>query len=75
MLSPEKRAKVRTIELDKALRPRNDESVPISLRKRNFLDSVNLENSENIDKVLDRMPVEDSSSSDEDVMMLDGTPI
>ena len=75
MLSPEKRAKVRTIELDNALRPRNDEGVPISPRKRNFLDSVNLENSENIDKVLDGMPVEDSSSSDEDVMILDGTPV
>ena len=75
MLSPEKRARARTLELDKALRPRDDEAVPLSPRKRNFLDSVNLENSENIDKVLDRMPVEDSSSSDEDVMILDGTPV
>ncbi|MCJ1389687.1 hypothetical protein MMC18_002544 [Xylographa bjoerkii] len=45
-----------------------DDSIPISPRKRGFLDSVRFETDENIDKVLDRMASEDSSSSEDDVL-------
>ena len=72
VLSPEKRAKVRTLELDKATRSPNDDIAPLSPRKKTFLEKANLENSENIDKVLDNMPTEDSSSSDEEGMSIDG---
>ncbi|MCJ1413929.1 hypothetical protein MMC32_000254 [Xylographa parallela] len=46
----------------------DDDSIPISPRKRGFLDSVRLQTDENIDKVLDRMVSEDSSSSEDDVL-------
>ncbi|MCJ1403837.1 hypothetical protein MMC11_007060 [Xylographa trunciseda] len=46
----------------------DDDSIPISPRKRGFLDSVRFETDENIDKVLDRMASEESSSSEEDVL-------
>ena len=44
----------------------DDSSIPISPRKRDLLDSVRLQTDENIDKVLDRMASEDSSSSEDD---------
>lgn len=43
--------------------------MPISPRKREFLDGANLENSENIDRVLDQMPVDADSSSEEEVQV------
>jgi len=46
----------------------DDDSIPISPRKRGFLDSVRLQTDENIDKVLDRMASEDISSSEDDVL-------
>ena len=72
-LSPGKRAKARTLELDKALRIPNDDAIPLSPRKRKYLDSANLESNQRIDQVLDNMPIEDSSgsSSDDDDMKID----
>ena len=46
----------------------DDDSIPISPRKRGFLDSVRLQTDENIDKVLDHMVSEDSSSSEDDML-------
>ena len=75
VLSPGKRAKVRTIELNKATRASSDEVVPLSPRKKSPLDGANLENNENIDRLLDGPPVDESSSSEDDNdMELDKVP-
>ena len=44
-----------------------DGVAPISPREHEFLDGANLENSENIDRVLDQMPVDGDSSSEEEM--------
>ena len=43
----------------------DEDSIPLSPRKRGLLDSVHLETDENIDKLLDQMPVDDSSDDEE----------
>ena len=39
--------------------------IPLSPRKRGILDGVRLETDENIEKMMDVMPVDDSSSEEE----------
>jgi hypothetical protein len=43
----------------------NDDAVPISPRKKNFLDDVDLESSENIDRILDQMPTDVDEEEEE----------
>jgi hypothetical protein len=45
-----------------------DDGMPISPRKKGLLESANLENDEDIDRVLDQMP-DDASSSEEDELL------
>ena len=74
LLSQDRRRKELPPTLPRVVNIPNDDAVPISPRKKNFLDNVNLENNENIDRVLDQMPAEEESSSDEEVMSLGAVP-